>query len=196
MPAGGHLPPSISSAPPAFGAPSAPFGPGAVVQITSGGDPVTVYVARIPTGKRASPLDTDFVKIGKTPIEFQLPPGSYQIDVEGHGVSHESLVFEMRTEPRRLLVETGSEGMGVVGTLCLGVGITAILAATAILVSGSQSEHKLDKPAIVIPIYAAGGVLTAMGIAFQLAADTDIEEHKPARPGPAMTGGVAALWRF
>jgi hypothetical protein len=195
VPPGGELPPSIPSAPPALGAPTAPFGPGAVVQVTSGGDPVNVYVARIPTG-RSGPLDTDFVKLGKTPIEFQLPPGSYQIDVDGHGVSHESLRFEMRTEPRRLMVDTGAEGLGIVGTLCLAVGVTAVLAATAILVSGSKSAEKLDKPAIVIPMYAAGGLLAAMGIGFQIAADTDIDEPKAPRRSARLTPGVTAFWRF
>jgi hypothetical protein len=195
-PPAGDLPPSIPSAPPATGVPTAPFGPGAIVQVTSGGDPVTVFVARIPTGAAGPPPDTDFVKIGKTPIEFQLPPGSYQIEVQGHGVSHESMLFEMHAEPRRLLVKTGSEGLGIAGTLCLGVGITAVLAATAILISGSKSPQKLDKPAIVIPMYAAGGVLTGMGIGFQLAADTDIEQQKPRRSAPELSAGLAAIWHF
>lgn len=140
---------------------------------------MTVYVARVPVGPHLAPGDADFVKLGKTPLEVQLPPGSYQIEVEGHDVSHEKLLFEMHQEPRRLLVRTGSEGMGVVGTLMLGIGITAVVGATAILVSGSKAG-KLDKPAIVIPMYAAGGALTALGIGLSIAADTDIEEQKAA----------------
>lgn len=191
-------PPSIPSAAAPTGSPTAPFGPGASVQVTSGGGAVTVFVARRPIGA-PDPIDGDFVKIGKTPIEFQLPPGSYQIEVQGHGISHEVLLFEMHGEPRRLLVSPGNEGMGVVGTLFLGVGITAILAATAILVSGSRAPQKLDKPAVVIPLYAAGGVLFGAGVGFRIASDTDIDEQKhPSRRAPRARPelGLSACFTF
>jgi hypothetical protein len=71
-----------------------------------------------------------------------------------------------------------------------------VIAATAILVSGSQSESKLDKPALLIPLYAAGGVLTAMGIGFQIASDTEIEDQKPRRGGPPTALGLTASFQF
>jgi hypothetical protein len=176
--------PTIAPAPaPAPGAAPAPFGRGALVQVTSSGTPVTVYVAKLPVGPAGPLSNSDFRKIGKSPIEFELPPGSYQLEVEGHGVSREVLVFEMHGEPRRLLVRPGSEGMGVTGTLLLAVGITSILAASAILVSGSKAPSTLDKPAIVIPLYAAGGALTLGGIALKIAADTDIDPQKSTAGG-------------
>ena len=184
-----HLPPAIPTAPaPVAGQPTAPFGPGAIVEFTSSGDPVSIYVARLRSDR---PLgDSDFFKLGKTPIEAQLPPGTYQVEAEGHGLSHEQILFEMRGEPRRLVVSPGSEDMGVVGTLMLAVGITAIVGATAILVSGTRSEGKLDKPAILIPMYSAGGVLTAFGIGLTIASDTDIDEP------PARAMGVTATLSF
>lgn len=193
------LPPSIPTAPSVPGSPSAPFGPGALVQVTSGGAPMTVYVARVPIGATQAPLESDFVKLGKTPIEFQLPPGSYQIEAEGHGKSHEALLFEMHSQPRRLLVQPGDEGLGVVGTLFLGVGITAVLAATAILVSGTEAPEKLDKPAVIVPLYIAGGVLLGAGIGFTIASDTDIDEQKssPTPPAAPLTGlGLSAQLHF
>jgi hypothetical protein len=194
-----ELGPSIPSAPAVApgGPPTAPFGPGAVVQVTSGGDPVTVYVARVAPGI-GPPTDGEFVKIGKTPIEFQLPPGSYQIEAEGYGISNESLLFEMRGEPRRLLVRPGSEGLGVVGTLFLGIGITAVVAATAILASGTKAPAKLDKAAVVIPLYAGGVVVGGLGVAFAIASDTDIEEQKDPRtsPAPVRALGLGATLHF
>lgn len=177
-----ELGPSIPSAPEVGpgGAPTAPFGPGASVQVTSAGDPVTVYVARVAPGA-GSPVDGEFVRIGKTPIELQLPPGTYQIEAEGHDISNEALLFEMRTEPRRLLVHPGSEGLGVVGTLLLGIGITAVAAGIAIVASGDKAGD-LDRPAIVIPVFAGGVVLGGLGVGFSVASDTDIEE--PKAPGP------------
>lgn len=179
--------------------PAAPFGPGASVQISSGGEPVTVFVARRDPTSPYPPGDTDFVKIGKTPLEVMLPPGSYQIEVQGHGISHEALAFEMRGEPRRLFVSPGDEGLGVLGTLSLGIGITAVAAATAILVSGSGAPEKLDKPAIVIPMYVAGGVLLGAGIGLSIASDTDIDEQpntglRAQRSGPAL--GLGARFSF
>jgi hypothetical protein len=191
-----ELGPSIPSAPEVApgGAPSAPFGPGATVQVTSAGDPVTVYVARfVPAA--GPPIDGEFVRIGKTPIEFQLPPGTYQIEAEGHDISNEALLFEMRSEPRRLLVHPGSEGLGVVGTLLLGIGITAVVAGIAIVASGEKAGD-LDRPAIVIPIFAGGVVLGGLGVGFSVASDTDIEEPKsqgPAAPAPRALGFGATL---
>jgi hypothetical protein len=90
----------------------------------------------------------------------------------------------MHSEPRHLLVRPGSEGLGVVGTLLTGVGVTAVLAATAILLSGSTAPEKLDKPAVAIPIYIVGGVALATGIVMSIVSDTDIDEQKapPAKP--------------
>jgi hypothetical protein len=195
-----ELGPSIPLAAPAApgGPPTAPFGPGAVLQVTSDGDPVTVYVAKTRAGDDSPLADSAFVKIGKTPIELQLPPGSYRIEAEGHGISNESLAFEMRGEPRRLLVNPGSEGLGVVGTLFLGIGITAVVAGTAILASGTQAPAKLDKAAVLIPLYASGVVIGGLGVGFLVAADTDIEEPEQplVPPDPRQALGLGATFHF
>lgn len=139
-----------------------------------------VFVAKATGGPL---LDTDFVKVGKTPIQFELAPGSYQLEVEGVELSHQSLMFEMRDTPRKLLVRAGKEGMATTGTLLSAVGVTAILAASVILVSGSKAPSKLDKTAVLVPMYASGAVLLGAGIGLYLGGQTRLEEQKPAAPG-------------
>jgi len=167
-------PPPGPSAP--AGAALAPFGPGASVEVTSEGKPVNVFVARLGPTATAAPADSDFVKLGKTPLGFQLPPGSYRIEVEGVEISNESMLFEMRSEPRRLKVRTGSEGLGTTGTLLMAVGVLGIVGATAILVSGSQAPSKLDKASVLIPMYAAGAVCFGGGLAMSMAGSTKLED--------------------
>ena len=172
--------PSVATpaAAPASAVPT-PFGPGATVEVTSSGSAVNVYVAKATGGVLA---DTDFVKVGKTPITFQLPPGSYRIEVEGIDVSNQGMLLEMRSEPKRLTVKTGSEGMGTTGTLLTAVGILGVLAATVILVSGSKAPSKLDKTTVLVPMYIAGGVLLGAGIGMTIASQTKLEEQKSATP--------------
>jgi hypothetical protein len=126
------------------------------------------------------PPDYAYTKIGRTPLTFQLPPGTYRIDVQGVRSSHESLLFEMRSESRRLLVKTGSEGMGVTGTLLLGVGVLGVVGATVILASGTKQADDINKTAIVVPMYIVGGLLLGAGIGLTLGSQTNIDDQKPA----------------
>ena len=171
----------------------APFGPGAPVQVTSSGKPVSVYVARIEQGMTLPLADSAFVKVGKTPITFQLPPGSYEIDVQGVDVSHESLFLEMKNEPRRIMVKTGSEGLGVAGTMLLGAGIIGIVGGIAILLSGSKGSD-FNKAPILIPMFAGGAVFTGAGIGMNVASQTKLEDigHE-APPVPSSRGAMLRL---
>jgi hypothetical protein len=146
--------------------------------------PVNVFVAKLSPTATSAPGDSDFVKVGKTPVAFQLPAGSYRIEVEGVEISNESLLFEMRQEPRRLKVRTGSEGLGTVGTLLMGVGVLGIVGATAILLSGSKAPSKLDKTSVLIPMYAAGAVCFGGGLAMSMAGGTKVEDEKPVPATP------------
>ena len=66
--------------------------------------------------------------------------------------------------------------MGTVGSLSLAVGGLAVAVATAILISGTSGESGIDKPKILIPMYAAGGALVAGGIGLYFASQTDVED--------------------
>ncbi len=170
-----------------------PFGPGAPVEVTSSGGSVTVFVAPAdPVSGSAG--DAEFIKVGKAPLTFQLPPGVYRLDVQGIGISHGSMLLSMRSEPKRLLVRTGSEGLGDTGTLFIAVGITAILAATGILISGSKAPSSLDKSAVLIPVYAAGGVLLGSGIGMTIAASTNIDDRSAAPVPPPNMGRAPGLF--
>lgn len=176
--------------------PSAPFGPGASVEVTSEGKPVNVFVAKLSATAVSAPTDSDFVKLGKTPISFQLPPGSYRIEVEGVEISNESMLFEMRGEPRKIKVRTGSEGLSTTGTLLMAVGILGVVGATAILVSGSKAPSKLDKASVIIPMYAAGALCFGGGLAMSIAGSTKLEDQKPPPGGPVRGAWLGVSGRF
>jgi hypothetical protein len=170
---------------PAPGSRPAPFGPGAEVQLTSSGKPVSVFVARIEQGMTMPLPDSSFVKVGTTPITIILPPGSYEIDVQGVDISHESMLFEMRGEPRHLLVRTGSEGLGTAGTLLLGAGVIGIVGGFAVLLSGSKYGD-YDKKPILIPMFAGGAVLFGAGLGMTIASQTKVDDEHPAAPMPGV----------
>jgi hypothetical protein len=163
--------------------------------VTSSGEPVSVYVARVTAGDDMPP-DSAYSKVGRTPTAFELPPGSYRIDVQGVRSSHESLLFEMRSEPRRLLVRTGKEGMSVTGTLLLGIGVLGVLGATVVVLSGTKQAKDINKTAIVVPMYVIGGLAIGAGIGLTLAGRTDIDDQKPPLQPPAKTAGVHAGFVF
>lgn len=174
----------------------APFGPGAGVEVTSEGKPVNVFVARLGPTATAAAADSDFVKLGKTPLGFQLPPGTYRIEVEGVDISNEGLLFEMRGEPRRLKVRTGSEGLGATGTLLMAVGVLGVVGATAILVSGSRAPSKLDKASVLIPMYAAGAICFGGGLAMSMAGSTKLEDERPTSRPPARGAWLGVHGKF
>jgi len=172
----------------------APFGPGATVQVTSAGEAVSIFVARVATDEM--PPDQAYTKVGRTPLTFQLPPGTYRIDVQGVRSSHESLLFEMRSDSRRLLVRTGSEGMGVTGTLLTAVGVLGVVGATVILVSGTKQAENFNKAAVVVPMYIVGGVLLGVGIGLTVASKTHIDDQKPPVPGPPRGAAIRMGFAF
>jgi hypothetical protein len=133
-----------------------------------------------------------FVKVGKAPMTLLLPPGVFRLEVEGVGVSRGSLLVTMKGEPKQLLVRSGSEDLGTTGTLFIAVGVTAILGATGILLSGSSAPSSLDKPKVLIPMYAAGAVLLGGGIAMAVAGSTSIDDQTPRRAAPPPQPGFGA----
>lgn len=130
------------------------------------------------------------MKVGRTPISFQLPPGTYRIEVEAPGISNNGIVLEMRGEPRRVSAHPGSEGLGTTGTLFTAVGVLGILGATAILVSGSKAPSNFNKTSVLIPMYAAGAVLLGAGIGMSIAAKTDIDVPPSMPPPPPARGAL------
>ena len=71
-----------------------PYGAGAAVQVTASGDPVTVYVVKLPPhGSR--PSDQDFKRVGLTPDHLPAPAGplsargrELQRDARQHAARH------------------------------------------------------------------------------------------------------------
>jgi hypothetical protein len=138
-----------------------------------------VYVGRaLPDG--SAPPDYEFKRVGTAPITLELPPGAYIVAVENDDVSRADHLLRVGTQPAVLDVSPGSSGLGGVGTLTLGVGVLSVLAATVILISGSDAPAGIDKPKLVIPMYAAGGALVVGGLTMYLVSRTSIKE----RPGP------------
>jgi hypothetical protein len=157
-----------------------PFGAGTEVSVIAPGiHQVTIYVGRAIdlTGR---PTDYDFVKVGKTPVTFQLPQGNYWVEVESPDVTRGSLLLRVDQTPKHLEVHTGSSGMGDLATLTLALGATAVLAATVILASGSTGKTDFDKGRIVIPLYVAGGVLLGGGIGLYFGSRTSVKEPEAA----------------
>jgi hypothetical protein len=150
---------------------------------------VNVFVSRADPATGASDPSPP-IKIGKAPITFLLPPGVYRIEVEGIEVSQGSLLVTMQGDPKHLMVRTGSDGLGSTGTLFIAVGITAILGATGILLSGGKAPSGWNKSKVLIPMYAAGGVLLAAGVAMSLVASTNIDDEteKPRPPSGSARG--------
>ena len=172
----------------------APFGPGASLLVTSSAEPLTVYVAKVDPTRAESLPDSAFVKVGRTPLSMQLPPGTYRIEVEGPGISNAGMLFEMRGEPRKLLARPGSEGLGVTGTLFTAAGVLGLVGATAILASGSKAPSNFNKTSVLVPMYAAGAVLLGAGIGMSIAGSTNLEEPpRPSAPPPTPAGPRALL---
>jgi hypothetical protein len=83
----------------------------------------------------------------------------------------------MKDEPKHLMVRTGSDGLGTTGTLFIAIGITAILGATGILLSGGKAPSSLNKTKVLVPMYAAGGVALGAGIVMSIVASTNIDDE-------------------
>jgi len=155
-----------------------PFGPGTRVTVETS-KLAKVYVGRaLPDG--SAPPDYEFKRVGTAPITLELPAGAYIVAVENDDVSRADHLLRVGTQPAVLDVSPGSSGLGGVGTLTLGVGILSVLAATVLLISGSDAPAGIDKPKLVIPMYAAGGALVVGGLTMYLVSRTSIKE----RPGP------------
>jgi len=153
--------------------------------VTSEGKPVNVFVARMSPTAVDAPADSDFVKLGKTPLVFELPPGSYRLEAEGFEVSNTGMLLEMRGEPKTIKVRTGSEGLATAGTLLMGIGILGVVGATAILASGSKAPSKLDKASVLVPMYVAGGLCFGGGLTMTLVGGSHVDEQKAGGPKPS-----------
>jgi hypothetical protein len=173
-----------------------PFGAGTEISVTTPGiHQVTIYVGRA-IDLTDRPTDYDFVKVGKTPITFQLPQGNYFLEVESPDVTRGSLLLRVDQTPKHLMVHTGSSGMGDLATLTLAVGAAMVLAATVVLASGSTGKTDFDKGKIVIPLYIGGGVLLGGGIGLYFGSRTNVKEPESAttawRTWPGVLVGVTS----
>lgn len=191
---------------PAMAAPGepslAPYGPGTPVQLTASGEPVTVYVVHHVAGA-PRPDDFEFAKVGKTPITIQLPNGSYLIESEGYDSTRGSFDLTVDGQARQLLIENGAQSTHTLGNLTTGVGIAALLGGIVVLVGGSLSKSStIDKPAIVIPLFASGGVLIATGVTLTIVSRTDVLDTSPGRlrdgqpRGAPTSASIRLTWQF
>lgn len=135
--------------------------------------------------------------MGITPVTFQLPPGTYLLEAEGPDVSRGTRLLEMHDTPKRLLVDTGSEGLGTAGTLLMGVGVVAILTGTVMAVGGATGkESDLKRSQVFVPLFIGGGVALGSGITMFLLSRTQVEDQPPGgltpRPAPerGFVGGL------
>lgn len=180
------------------------FGPGTEVEVIApGSQQVYVYIARA-VDRRYRPADHQFARVGKTPIVFELPEGeNFWLEVESPQTSRGAILLRMDGTPKHLQVRPGSSDMGDLSSLTLAVGAAAVVAATAILISGTGADGGLDKSKVVVPLYAAGGALVAGGIALYFASSTHVDaaaeqsagvQRPRSRHGPladvAFTGGL------
>ncbi len=194
------LPPRPFPAPaPPPGLP-APFGRGTLVELTASKQAVKVYVAR-PRRGLARPEDHEFLRVGMTPLGFELPPGVWLIEVENEDVSRATLPVEIGHQRKVLAVHTGSAGLGEVGTLMLGFGAALVLAGGVIMVSFAKGPGSIDKAKLTIPMFAGGGGLAVSGLTMWLLSRTEIEEprapgHVPEASGARRTAGVSLSYAF
>jgi hypothetical protein len=171
-----------------------PFGAGARITVASlEPSPLFVYVARAADAAAERPSDYDFREVGRTPITFELPPGSYWLDVEGPKVTRGSLSVRMGREAKALRVRGGSSAARSWSTLTLALGATALVAATAILGSSAFGDANFDRAKVVIPLYVGGGVLLGGGVALYVASRTQVGEARAGHDEAERKAGSA--WR-
>jgi hypothetical protein len=158
----------------------APFGPGASVQVTSSA-PADVYVAPLAALESPDPTEYDFKALGAAPLSFQLPKGPYLLEVEGDGVTRGSLRLDMGPTPRSVRIEPGSAALGDAAALLMAVGIVGVVAGVALLAAGTKADGGFDKPAILIPMFAIGGVSLGAGIGCYFGSRTSVEDVSSAK---------------
>jgi hypothetical protein len=124
------------------------------------------------------PSDYDFQRVGRTPTSFELPPGSYWLEVESPSITRGSLLVKMDRQAKKLRVRGGSSTARSFSTLTLALGATALVAATAIAASSAFGEANFDRAKVVIPLYVGGGVFLGGGVALYFASRTRLDEVK------------------
>ncbi|MFW5739431.1 MAG: hypothetical protein ACOC1F_03595 [Myxococcota bacterium] len=151
-----------------------PFGPGQQVRIQCDEPEGYVFVARGIVDDRPSFPDP-FSKVGRIPVQLELPPGVYTMLVEGERIPTASTVFEVRHEPVDIRVDAGSQGLRDLSTLTLALGSAALLAGGVLEVSGTGEGDSDKKHKITIPLFIAGGVTFAGGLTMYFVSDSSIE---------------------
>ncbi len=168
-----------------------PFGPGVPVLVQSTGKftDLRVYVARA-VELRYRPTDYEFVKVGRTPIEFELPPNeNYWLEVESPEVQRGAMVLRVDAEPKRIEVSPGRAGVHDLGTLSLAVGVAAALGGAVVLATGSKANTDFDETLVAAPLLAAGGAGLLLGVVAYRSSRTRL--HDPDDPAQAGSGDGA-----
>jgi len=182
------------SAPPSTTSPASPddpsvarpFGPGQPIELQCDEPDAYVYVAKGIVDERVAFPDP-FTKVGKLPLELELPKGVYTLLVEGESQTSASTVFEVRHEPVHVRVNAGSGELRALSTLLLALGSAALLAGGVLEISGTGEGDDDKKHKITIPLFIGGGVGVAGGLTAYFVSDSSIEHDGYVPPSMAST---------
>lgn len=193
-PAPAPVPAPSADQPP--GASPAPFGAGSAVEFTANKPWLTVFVARGVVEDTTPRYPDPFVKAGRAPFVGALPTGTYTIYVEGPNVPTASHVVQVGDRPVHVDVHGGSDGVRGLSSLLLGVGATALLAATVLEVSYSPKPNGISKSAIAVPLFVTSAVGLGTGLTLYFVSGTKIEDDGGRSGGASVQAAVsaAAVW--
>ena len=159
-----------------------PFGAGQPINVQCDEPDGYVYVAKgVADDQPAFP--DPFTKIGRIPVQLELPPGVYTVLVEGERFTSQSAVFEVRHQPVDVRVHSGSSELRALSTLMLALGGAALIAGGVLEVSGTGGGDSDKKHKITIPLFIAGGVGFTGGLAMYFVSASSIE-HNGFVPAP------------
>lgn len=151
-----------------------PFGPGQRVEVQCEEPDGYVFVARGVVEDRPAFPDP-FTKVGRIPVQLELPAGVYTILVQGERFTTVSTVFEVRHQPVNVRVHPGSQGLRDLSTLTLALGSAALLAGAVLEVSGTGGGDSDKKRKITIPLFVGGGVAFAGGLSLYFVSASSID---------------------
>jgi len=172
-----------------------PFGAGQPINVQCDEPDGYVYVAKGVADDQPQFPDP-FTKIGRIPVQLELPPGVYTVLVEGESFTSQSTVFEVRHQPVDVRVHAGSSELRALSTLLLALGGAALIAGGVIEVSGTGEGDSSKKHKITIPLFIGGGVGFAGGLGMYFASASSIEHNgfvppeqgQQASPAPRVYG--------